>query len=102
MKSTAKLVRPLRNGQITIPSEFRKKLDLSEASVLEVALVGNELRIRPVKVTTLQSGSPWFRELYKMFAPVRKEAARISGEEINRDIDRAVAAVRRNRASRRS
>jgi AbrB family looped-hinge helix DNA binding protein len=95
-------VRSLRNGQITIPSEFRKKLDLNAESVLEVALIGNELRIRPVKVTALQSGSPWFRELYKMFAPVRKEAARTSVEKINHDIDRAVAAVRRNRASRRS
>lgn len=102
MKSTARLVRPLRNGQITIPSEFRKKLDLSAESVLEVELIGNELRIRPVRVTSTQIGSPWFRELYEMFAPVRKETAGVSEGQINRDIDRAVAAVRRNRVSRRS
>jgi bifunctional DNA-binding transcriptional regulator/antitoxin component of YhaV-PrlF toxin-antitoxin module len=97
-----KVVRPLRGGQITIPAEFRSKLEIDERTLLQIALVGQELRIRPVRVTDAMSGSAWARELYELFAPVRKEAARYGENEIDADIGRAVAAVRRKRASRRS
>ena len=97
-----KVVRPLRGGQITIPAEFRAKLDISERTLLQITLAGQELRIRPVQVTDAPAGSDWARELYDLFAPVRKEAARHSEKEIDADIDRAVAAVRRKRGSRRS
>lgn len=96
-----KVVRPLRGGQITIPAEFRSKLDISERTLLQVTLAGQELRIRPVQVTDAARGSAWARELYDLFAPVRKEAARRSEKEINADVGRAVAAVRRHRGSRR-
>lgn len=97
-----KVVRPLRGGQITIPAEFRAKLDIDERTLLQITLAGQELRIRPVHVTDATAGSAWARELYDLFAPVRKEAARHGEKEIDADIDRAVAAVRRKRGSRRS
>ena len=96
-----KVVRPLRGGQITIPAEFRSKLDIDEQTLLQVTLDGQELRIRPVHIADVTRGSAWARELYDLFAPVRKEAARRSEKEIDADIDRAVAAVRRHRGSRR-
>ena len=102
MKHPMKLVRPLRNGQITIPAEFRTKLDITPDTLLQIALVGNELRIRPVKVSDKQLGSDWVRELYALFEPVRKEAEKYSEAEVNADINKAVAAVRRKRAARRS
>jgi bifunctional DNA-binding transcriptional regulator/antitoxin component of YhaV-PrlF toxin-antitoxin module len=97
-----KVVRPLRGGQITIPAEFRSKLEIDERTLLQVTLAGQELRIRPVHVTDVARGSAWARELYDLFAPVRKEAGRHAGKEIDADIDRAVADVRRQRGSRRS
>lgn len=97
-----KVVRPLRGGQITIPAEFRAKLAIDERTLLRITLTGQELRIRPVQVTESASGSAWARELYDLFAPVRKETTRHSEREIDADIDRAVAAVRRKRGSRRS
>lgn len=97
-----KVVRPLRGGQITIPAEFRAKLDIDERTLLQITLAGQELHIRPVRVTDATPGSAWARELYDLFAPVRKEAARHSEKEIDADIDRAVAAVRRKRGSRRA
>ncbi len=102
MKSPVKLVRPLRNGQITIPAEFRQKLDIDEHTVLQVALVDNELRIRAVKVTEPGAGSAWAKELYDLFAPVRQEAGKYSEKEVNDDIDKALSATRRKRATRRS
>ncbi len=102
MKHPMKLVKPLRNGQITIPAEFRQELDITEDSLLQIVLVGRELRIRPVQVTQTESGSAWARDLYEMFAPARKEAEKYSEAEVNADIDKAVTAVRRKRAARRS
>lgn len=43
-------------------------------------------------------GSAWARELYEMFAPAREQAERYSEEDVNADIDAAVAAVRGKRA----
>ena len=100
--AVTKVVRPLRGGQITIPAEFRAKLDIGERTLLQITLLGQELRIRAVQVTDATAGSDWAHELYDLFAPVRKEATRHSEKEIDADIDRAVAAVRRKRGPRRS
>jgi len=48
----------------------------------------------PVRATRA-AGSPWLKDLYDLFAPVRVEAARYSEEEVDQDIERAVAAVRK-------
>ncbi len=92
----------MRNGQITLPAEFREKLEITPDTLLQIVLVGHELRIRPVQVTEAESGSAWARDLYNMFAPVRKDAEAYSEAEINADIDKAVAAVRKKRTTRRS
>lgn len=102
-KSKTKLVRPLRGGQITIPAEFRRSLGIDEDTMLRVTLIEGELRISPVKVDEPLKGSPWLRELYEYFAPVREEilARGISEEEVNADIDAAIAAVRAERRAKR-
>ncbi len=89
MKRQAKLVKPLRSGQITIPIRFRKQLHIDEQTLLQIGVSGSELRIRPVRITS-GAGSPWFRELYELFAPVRKEASRRGGSEIDRDVQKTV------------
>ena len=93
-----KVVRARKKGQITIPDAFRKELGIEEDSLLRVRVEEGELRIRPVEVREATEGSPWLRELYEYFAPVREEAdARgYTDEEINAWIDEAVAAVRRD------
>ncbi len=95
---TTRIVRQLRGGQITIPADFRKKLGIEEESLLQLTLAEGELRIRPVEVTRKAAGSPWLKELYEDFAPVREDAVGYGEEEINAEIDRAVADVRRRRA----
>ncbi len=102
MTNPTKLVRPLRSGQITIPAEFRQQLDINEHTLLQIELVGRELRIRPVKVAETETGSAWARELYDLFAPVREEAAQYTAKEVDADINKAVAATRRKRAKNRS
>lgn len=93
-KRLTRIVRPLRGGQITIPALFRKRLGITEDSVLQLTLEEDELRVKPFKIGETAGGSPWFRDLYRMFAPVREEASSFSEEEIDAAIDDAVAASR--------
>lgn len=90
------IVRPLRDGRLVIPTEFREALGLDGDAVLAMTLVEGELRIRKATESEQSAGSDWFKELYDYFAPVREEivAMGISEEEVNADIDAAVAAVR--------
>ena len=93
------LVRSSKGGRITIPVELREQLGIDEDTVLEIAVDGDELRMKPVREgTPRQAGSTWLHELYDLFAPVREEAKAYSEEEINAAIDEAVRAVRRSRA----
>jgi AbrB family looped-hinge helix DNA binding protein len=96
-----RIVRPLRGGQITIPAEFRKRLGITEESLLQITLDGDELRLKPARATATAAGSPWLKELYDLFAPARAAAANYSEEEVNADIDEAVAEVRAAHANRR-
>ncbi len=98
--SMSRIVQPLRGGQITIPAEFRKRLGIKPDTILRITLEGQGLRITPVNETETAGGSPWFRELYDYFAPVREETKHYSEEEINADIDAAIKAVREEHADR--
>lgn len=102
--SMTRLVRPLRGGQITIPAAFRKQLGITDETLLQVTLAGGELHIKPVRVAETAQGSPWLKELYEHFAPARTEILEreIPEEEVNADIDAAVAAVRAERRARRT
>ena len=89
-----KLVKQLRHGQITIPKEFREALGLGEDDALSVSLVDGKLEVEPVRVEPKAKGSAWARELYELFAPVRKGLKGRTEEEINRAIDEATKEVR--------
>jgi bifunctional DNA-binding transcriptional regulator/antitoxin component of YhaV-PrlF toxin-antitoxin module len=81
---------------MTIPDEFRKELGIEENSLLRVTVAEGELRIKPVEVREATTGSPWLRELYEYFAPVRQEILDkgYTEEEVNADIDAAIREVR--------
>lgn len=91
-----KIIKPLRSGQITIPADFREKLGIDADTLLQISLMHGELVIKPIRAVNTVKGTPWMRELYEAFAPVRKEAKEkgLSEEKINTVINRAVKAVR--------
>jgi bifunctional DNA-binding transcriptional regulator/antitoxin component of YhaV-PrlF toxin-antitoxin module len=100
-RSRRRLVRPLPDGHVPIPEEFRRQLGIDADTVLAITVEDGELRLTPLRDTGQTAGSPWLRELYDMFAPVRDEASRYSEDEINAAIDQAVKAVRQKRAEGR-
>ena len=95
-----KLVRTLRNGQITIPIEVRRELGIDEQTMLQLSITEDrEILIKPIQVKDRPKGSPWVRELYEYFAPVREEVA-ASGmreQEVNDLLDEALRDVREGR-----
>lgn len=98
-----KIVRLSRRGRFTIPAEFRKRLGIEETTELRMSLADDELRVRSVASPEPAKGSPGLRELYEYFAPVREEILRrgISEDELNADIDAAVAEVRAKQHAKR-
>src|SRR3954447_3588534 len=44
------LVKVMRQGAITLPSEARKALSINEGDYLDVAVVGGEIHLKPVAV----------------------------------------------------
>lgn len=95
----SKIVRPLRNGQITIPIDFRRQLGIDNTTLLRVDVDGGALRIRPIRVVQEERDPDWLNRLYDHFAPVRAEAIEkgYSETEIDAAIDAAVAASRADR-----
>jgi bifunctional DNA-binding transcriptional regulator/antitoxin component of YhaV-PrlF toxin-antitoxin module len=89
-----RIVRQLRGGQVTIPADYRRRLGITDDSLLQMSVGAGELRIKPVRVTD-QAGSDWVKELYDLFVPVRLQATRITDQEVNAAVDEAVQAVRK-------
>ena len=102
MPPNTRLVRPLRNGQITLPAAFRRALRLDEVMFLQVTLDGDELRVRAYDPDKLETGSDWLRNLYWLFHSVRRSAANSTDQFINAAIDQAIAHLRGDHASRRA
>ena len=48
-KSLNKLVRPLPKGQITLPIEFRRRLNIDDKTILSLSLKGSKIEILPLR-----------------------------------------------------
>ncbi len=89
-----RIVKQLRHGQITIPKDLREAIGMDAGDLLSIDLVNGKLEIQPVKVAPKEKGSPWARELYELFAPVRESLEGRSEEEIDAAVGEAVEEVR--------
>ena len=92
------IVKPLRSGQITIPALMRQKLGIDDETMLKISLIEGELRIKPVRISTVAGETAWFKKLYDQFSEVRKEAKHLSPKEVEKTIESAVKAVRKSHA----
>ncbi len=96
--SKTRTLRQTRNGQITIPKAFRDELGLEPDDLLAMTLTDEgKLEIQPSRTVPKVNGSPWLKELYDLFAPVRESLKGYSEQEINDAIDAAVREVRRKK-----
>jgi hypothetical protein len=56
---------------------------------LEVTLEHGSLHITPAQLAQTAGSTPWFKDLYDLFAPVRDEAQEHSEDEINQAVTAA-------------
>ena len=84
-----------KKGQVTIPTDLRKKWGLAEGDLVAFIETDRGILISPQEAIATAAGSPWLQELYERFASVREEASHVSEQEVNTAIDAAVSAVRK-------
>ena len=84
-------VKVLRGGQITMPKELRKVLEIKEGDILEVQMEKNKVVLKP-KVL-IDKDHAWAR-LRQVMAKVGKRHAKISEKELDTDVLEAIKTVR--------
>ena len=77
------------------PANSGRPLGLTKDGFVSLSLVKGKLELRPVSGAVLaEPGSPWAKELYEFFGPVRQSLESHSEAEINEVIDDALRRAR--------
>jgi AbrB family looped-hinge helix DNA binding protein len=97
-KETMPLVKVIRNGQITIPKEFRNFLRIKDGDLLEIERSGFGFFIKPKVVLDKDEVMEKF---FDEVAQIRKKAKRADPEEVDAAIAEAVQAAKTFTAKRR-
>jgi AbrB family looped-hinge helix DNA binding protein len=84
-------VKVLRGGQITMPKELRKVLEIKEGDILEVQMEKNKVVLKP-KIL-MDKDQAWER-LNQVMAKVGKRHRKTSEKEIESDVLEAIKTVR--------
>lgn len=88
------LVKVIRHGQITLPAEFRRALDLKEGDYLEVEIEGDRIILKPKVVLDRTEA---IERLHRLMDKVQARNEDFSEEEVERDVREAIRAVRDRR-----
>jgi len=84
-------VKVLRGGQITMPKELRKVLEIKEGDILEVQMEKNRVVLKP-KIL-MDKDQAWDR-LNQVMAKVGKRHRKTSEKEVESDVLEAIKTVR--------
>jgi AbrB family looped-hinge helix DNA binding protein len=84
-------VRVLRGGQITMPKELRKVLEIKEGDILEVEMEKNKVVLKP-KVL-VDKNRAW-NKLNQVMAKVGERHLKIPEKEVEKDVLEAIKKVR--------
>jgi len=84
-------VKVLRGGQITMPKELRKVLEIKEGDILEVQMEINKVVLKP-KIL-MDKDQAWER-LNQVMAKVGKRHRKTSEKEVESDVLEAIKTVR--------
>ena len=84
-------VRVLRGGQITMPKELRKILEIKEGDILEVEMEKNKVVLKP-KVL-VDKDRAW-KKLNQVMAKVGQRHRQIPEKEVEKDVLEAIKKVR--------
>ena len=71
--TTTRVVQLPSRGQITLPTDFRRKLGLTEGSLLQISLIGDRIEIRPAPTTDVKLRAYTEAEINQFLADDRIE-----------------------------
>ena len=84
-------VKVLRGGQITMPKELRKVLEIKEGDILEVQMEKNKVVLKP---KILMDKDQALDRLNQVMAKVGKRHRKTSEKEVESDVLEAIKTVR--------
>ena len=90
------LVKIIRHGQITLPIELRRALNLKEGSYLQVELEKDKIILKPVMLIERDKA---VEKMLKLMDRVQSRAEGISEEEVERDVLEAIQEIREGEGS---
>ncbi|MBI3460428.1 AbrB/MazE/SpoVT family DNA-binding domain-containing protein [Candidatus Acetothermia bacterium] len=95
------LIKIIRHGQLTLPADFRKALDVKDGDYLEAELQEDCVVLKPAVILDRAEA---IKRLHRLMDQVQAKNEHISDEEVERDVAAAIRAVRRTKshAKRRS
>ncbi|MCA9878579.1 MAG: AbrB/MazE/SpoVT family DNA-binding domain-containing protein [Thermomicrobiales bacterium] len=92
------------DGSVSLPGDVVRTAGIEDGDLLEVHVENGELRIVPAGTDAPPPTSNPLAELYDYFAPARDEilASGMTEDEINAEIDLAIAEVRAEERARKT
>jgi AbrB family looped-hinge helix DNA binding protein len=94
--STA-IIKMTRSGQITLPAEVRKALQVSEGDYLEAEMADGALKLRPLTLVNPMDAERRLEEIMSKVTPLPQEAAR-SEDDILTEVAEIIRQTRRDNA----
>ena len=85
------LVKIIRHGQITLPADFREKLDIKEGDYLEAELEGKTIVLKPKLVMDRDDA---VKALHQIMSDVQSRNKDIDPETLEKEIAEAIREVR--------
>ena len=85
-------IRLLRDGQVTLPAELRRKLKLAEGDYLEAELVDTGVLLKPI--SALEREQAWDELMQIIDEPKRREPTTMTPDEEEEWIAQEVKAAR--------
>lgn len=87
------LVKVVRNGQITLPAELRRALDLEEGDYLEVNMEGRNIVLKPKVVVSKEKEKAW-EDLNDVLEDVHRKNEGVDPREVEEVVQEAVRVLR--------
>jgi len=84
-------VRVLRGGQITMPKELRKVLEIREGDILEVEIEKNKVVLKPKVLVDKEKA---WGKLNRVMAKVGERHRKVPEKEVEKDVLEAIKTVR--------
>jgi len=95
---TMPTIKVLRNGQLTLPAQFRETLELKQGDLLNAELKDNKIILRPV--TTIERKRVKEKARERFFGLVNKNWEKnknIDPKKVERIVNEAIEEVRKNK-----